>query len=77
MNGGSEAGSGAGTPTGDRDTVTRHEREDSNSVAEDRVELLCNDTILDPNMDLRQVVTHSNIPLHLLIYNLTSRILLL
>ena len=55
MNGGSEAGSGAGTPTGDRDTVTRHEREDSNSVAEDRVELLCNDTILDPNMDLRQV----------------------
>ena len=31
-----------------------HEREaDSGSVAEDRVELVCNDTLLDPNMDLR------------------------
>ena len=26
---------------------------ESGSVAEDRVELLCNDTMLDPNMDLR------------------------
>ena len=52
MNGGSEGGSGAGTPTGDRNQSDR-ETAESNSMAEDRVELLCNDTILDPNMDLR------------------------
>ena len=52
MNGGSEGGSGAGTPTGDRNQSDR-ETGESASMAEDRVELLCNDTILDPNMDLR------------------------
>ena len=52
MNGGSEGGSGAGTPTGDRNQSDR-ETAESASMAEDRVELLCNDTILDPNMDLR------------------------
>ena len=52
MNGGSEGGSGAGTPTGDRNQSDR-EAGESSSMAEDRVELLCNDTILDPNMDLR------------------------
>jgi len=57
MNGGSEGGSGAGTPTSDKNHTDngRHEREESGSVAEDRVELLCNDTMLDPNMDLRTV----------------------
>jgi len=29
--------------------------EDSASLAEDRVELLCNDQVLDPNLDLRTV----------------------
>jgi WD repeat-containing protein 48 len=29
--------------------------EDSGSLAEDRVELLCNDRVLDPNLDLRTV----------------------
>ena len=33
----------------------RQEREESSSMAEERVELLCNDTTLDPNMDLRTV----------------------
>ena len=33
----------------------RPDREESNSLAEERVELLCNDTTLDPNMDLRTV----------------------
>ena len=55
MNGGSEGGSGAGTPTGDRNQSDR-ETAESNSMAEDRVELLCNDTILDPNMDLRYLI---------------------
>jgi len=57
MNGGSEAGSGAGTPTGERSHGDggRPDREESNSLAEERVELLCNDTTLDPNMDLRTV----------------------
>ena len=33
----------------------RPDREESSSLAEERVELLCNDTTLDPNMDLRTV----------------------
>ena len=54
MNGGSEGGSGAGTPTGDRNQSDRDNVDNNtNSMAEDRVELLCNDSILDPNMDLR------------------------
>ena len=56
MCGGSDAGSNAGSPTGEghggRGGQTT---EDSASVAEERVELLCNDQILDPNMDLRTV----------------------
>ena len=57
MNGGSEGGSGAGTPTSDRNHSEREAADNNinNSIAEDRVELLCNDTILDPNMDLRLV----------------------
>ena len=59
---GSEAGSSAaGSPTGggsggggERD---HHQQagEDSGSLAEERVELLCNDQVLDPNLDLRTV----------------------
>jgi len=54
MNGGSEAGSGAGTPTTERHDTGR-EREESSTAAEERVELLCNEQVLDPNMDLRTV----------------------
>lgn len=50
MNGGSESGSGCGTPTGER-----KDRAEASSQAEERVELLCNDQVLDPNMDLRTV----------------------
>jgi len=52
MNGGSEAGSGAGTPTGDR---TETGETEGCSVGETHVELLCNDSVLDPNSDLRTV----------------------
>ena len=81
MNGGSEGGSGAGTPTGsgkhkrtnypciqfsfsgDRGHGERTGAEaESGSLAEERVELLCNDTMLDPNMDLRYVVLISHYP---------------
>ncbi|XP_014262555.1 WD repeat-containing protein 48 [Cimex lectularius] len=48
---GSDTGSmaGAGSP------ADRCEDTDSASLAEDKVELLCNDQILDPNLDLRTV----------------------
>ena len=64
---GSEAGSQAGSPTQEsheRTGHTQHQQHsrsasqgegDSSSLAEDRVELLCNDQILDPNLDLRTV----------------------
>jgi WD repeat-containing protein 48 len=55
MNGGSEAGSGAGTPTGERGGHGGAEGEEGSSVAEGQVELLCNDSVLDPNSDLRTV----------------------
>eukprot|EP00095_Tigriopus_kingsejongensis_P000390 maker-scaffold19_size710362-snap-gene-0.20 protein:Tk00390 transcript:maker-scaffold19_size710362-snap-gene-0.20-mRNA-1 annotation:"wd repeat-containing protein 48" len=51
--GSSEAGSSAGSPTGDREQ--QRSGEDSSSIAEERVELLCNDEVLDPNLDLRTV----------------------
>ena len=60
MNGGSEGGSGAGTPTGDRNQSDR-EAGESSSMAEERVELLCNDTILDPNMDLRYLTEQDSL----------------
>ena len=55
--GGSDAGSppNAGSPTGDKESSSKSGAEESTSVAEDRVELLCNDKVLDPNMDLRTV----------------------
>ena len=60
---GSEAGSSAaGSPTGggggnnDRDQQQQQQAgDDSGSLAEERVELLCNDQVLDPNLDLRTV----------------------
>ena len=55
MCGGSDAGSNAGSPTGEGHGSRGQNTEDSASVAEERVELLCNDQILDPNMDLRTV----------------------
>ncbi len=71
MCGGSETGSNAGSPTADNQannssSNAQHHRaasasgaannsEDSASVAEERVELLCNDQVLDPNLDLRTV----------------------
>lgn len=55
MNGGSEAGSGAGTPTGDSRGGHGPEGEEGSSMAEGQVELLCNDSVLDPNSDLRTV----------------------
>ena len=54
MCGGSDAGSNAGSPTGEGHGRGQN-TDDSASVAEERVELLCNDQILDPNMDLRTV----------------------
>ena len=55
MCGGSDAGSNAGSPTGNEGHGRGQNTDDSASVAEERVELLCNDQILDPNMDLRTV----------------------
>ena len=65
---GSDAGSQAGSPTqesherGGHTSAQQHNRSasqggegDNSSLAEDRVELLCNDQILDPNLDLRTV----------------------
>ena len=72
--GGSDAGSNAGSPTGESNsgeassgrasaqppqqqntTSNSAEGAESISVAEEKVELLCNDKVLDPNMDLRTV----------------------
>lgn len=67
MCGGSETGSNAGSPTADTGSGQQNSAagnsqqnknqnsEDSASVAEERVELLCNDQVLDPNLDLRTV----------------------
>lgn len=55
MCGGSDTGSNAGSPTGDAHSRNATNNEDSASVAEERVELLCNDQVLDPNLDLRTV----------------------
>ena len=66
MCGGSDTGSNAGSPTGDQNNGGSNpgghnssrntaNSEDSASVAEERVELLCNDQVLDPNLDLRTV----------------------
>lgn len=51
---GSDSGSAAG-PSSPGTERTDPERQETGSVAEDRVELLCNDQVLDSNMDLRTV----------------------
>ena len=60
--GSSEAGSSAGSPTGEGRATSASGGanpsgggEDSSSMAEERVVLLCNDKPLDPNLDLRTV----------------------
>ena len=52
--GGSESGSNAGSPTGGGGGGEAREAETA-SIAEDKVELLCNDQVLDANLDLRTV----------------------
>lgn len=42
-----------GSPTGDRPNTDSNT--DNCSLAEEKVELLCNDQVLDPSMDLRTV----------------------
>merc|ERR1712203_838235 len=51
---GSGGAGGAGGHGGNRNNAPANS-EDSASVAEERVELLCNDQVLDPNLDLRTV----------------------
>merc|ERR1712029_1279400 len=48
----SDSGSNAGSPTGGGGAQAEP---DSASIAEERVELLCNDQVLDANLDLRTV----------------------
>lgn len=54
---GSVAGGGntvsGGSPAGDRTNTDSNA--DNSSLAEEKVELLCNDQVLDPSMDLRTV----------------------
>ncbi|EDO41779.1 predicted protein [Nematostella vectensis] len=54
--GSSSSGSAPATPSGDKDPHTpQSEEEDRASIAEARIELLCQDQVLDPGMDLRTV----------------------
>lgn len=53
---------GQGSDAGSQTANSNHEKsdgekdsEDVTSIAEEKVEILCNDQILDPNMDLRTV----------------------
>ena len=59
---GSVAGGGntvsSGSPAGDR--ANTDSNADNSSLAEDKVELLCNDQLLDPSMDLRTVSFKEN-----------------
>jgi len=60
MGNGSDKGSEAGTghvsnAAGESSTNGGVREDDQSSIAEERVELLCQDQILDPNMDLRTV----------------------
>ena len=56
---GSVAGGGntvsGGSPGGDRTNNTTDSNADNSSLAEEKIELLCNDQVLDPSMDLRTV----------------------
>ncbi len=55
MCGGSEAGSANDSPTGDGHSAHSRLADSTTAVAEERVELYCNDKLLDPNLDLRTV----------------------
>lgn len=59
---GSVAGGGntvsSGSPAGDRTNTDSNA--DNSSLAEEKVELLCNDQVLDPSMDLRTVCINLN-----------------
>ncbi|KAK2176594.1 hypothetical protein NP493_653g01034 [Ridgeia piscesae] len=57
MGQGSDAGSQAATSstTNGQERSEAEKEEDLPSIAEEKVELLCNDQVLDPNMDLRTV----------------------
>ncbi|OAD54119.1 WD repeat-containing protein 48 [Eufriesea mexicana] len=65
---GSVAGTGntvsGGSPAGDRTNTDSNA--DNSSLAEEKVELLCNDQVLDPSMDLRTVRL-----LHFILWQLT------
>ncbi|KAK7502882.1 hypothetical protein BaRGS_00005831 [Batillaria attramentaria] len=52
---GSDAGSQAAASNTSQEKEPDTKEEDLSSVAEERVELLCSDQVLDPNMDLRTV----------------------
>lgn len=60
---GSVAGGGntvsGGSPAGDRTNADSNT--DNSSLAEEKVELLCNDQLLDPSMDLRTVIINRKI----------------
>ncbi|KAK4303377.1 hypothetical protein Pmani_024605 [Petrolisthes manimaculis] len=53
LGGGSDAGST--TTTNNNNDRGSDDKADTTSIAEERVQLLCNDKVLDPNMDLRTV----------------------
>ena len=51
--GGTAGGGGGSTATQERSEADKEE--DLSSIAEEKVELLCNEQLLDPNLDLRTV----------------------
>ncbi|KAG8182664.1 hypothetical protein JTE90_019689 [Oedothorax gibbosus] len=56
MGAGSDAGSQtAGSQSGEKGENSEKDSEERASIAEEKVELLCQDQVLDPNMDLRTV----------------------
>ncbi|KFM72087.1 WD repeat-containing protein 48, partial [Stegodyphus mimosarum] len=58
MGAGSDAGSQTASQSGGsggQDKAESEKDEERTSIAEEKVELLCQDQVLDPNMDLRTV----------------------
>ena len=54
LNAGTESGAVAG-PSSPGTERAEAERQETGSLAEEKVELICNDKVLEPNMDLRTV----------------------
>lgn len=54
LNAGTESGAVAG-PSSPGTERAEADRQETGSLAEEKVELLCNDKVLEPNMDLRTV----------------------